>query len=449
MASSRKSKPSNAVSNALAARVAARLKSVIQPGDRLLLALSGGIDSIVLLDVLARLANRLRFSLAALHVNHQLSPNAARWAAFCRAACRERGIAVRVARIEVPRGPSVERAARELRYAALVEAKADCIVLAHNEDDQAETVLLQLLRGAGVKGLAAMPFVRSSYPSILRPLLDVPRADIERYAKRRKLVWIEDESNEDTRHTRNWLRHELLPRIAARVPGYRATLARAAHNLGEAASLLDELAALDAERAMADGEIRVNALSGLSVARSKNLLRWLIASRGWRTPESDRLREALRQALAAKPDSKVVVDLGECELRVYGGALHLLPARDRARERGIVTWHGEREIAFPGLGGVLTMTRRRGTGLSVARLGTQPVTIRARQGGERLQPDANRPRRTVKNLLQEARMPPWQRERLPFIYCGETLACIPGVAVDYRFQAQRGEASILPVWRER
>src|SRR5688572_8986299 len=157
MASSRKSKPGKRAPTDLAAHVAARLKSVVQPGARLVLGLSGGIDSIVLLDALARVRERLGCELCALHVNHQLSPNAARWAKFCRAACRERGVPCRVVKVKIVRGDSVEGAAREARYAALRASAADHVALAHNADDQAETVLLQLLRGGGVKGLAAMP----------------------------------------------------------------------------------------------------------------------------------------------------------------------------------------------------------------------------------------------------------------------------------------------------
>ena len=427
----------------------------------------------VLLDILARIAKRSRLELRALHVNHQLSPNAARWARFCRDACTTRGIPCRVAKVAVSRGNSIERAARVARYAALYDSPADHIVLAHNEDDQGETVFLQLLRGGGVRGLAAMPFIRRNegggmraegkrkkslgtphpsslipHPSILRPLLDVPRAEIEAYARARKLTWIDDESNEDTRYQRNWLRREILPQIAERVPGYRIVLARAARHFGEAALLLDDLARSDVGDALASGTLPVARLRGLSAARAKNAVRFLIASRGWPLPDAERLDEALRQALTGASDRRISVDLGGCELKRYAGSIHFLQKRARERADAVITWRGESEVVMPGLGGVLSMEPARGAGLSVARLQAEPVTIRARQGGERLQPDAERPRRTVKNLLQEARMPPWRRERLPLIFCGEALACVPGVAIDSRFRARRGEASILPEWRE-
>ena len=184
MASSGKPKRSRIAAADLAAHVAARLKNTVAPDERLLLGLSGGIDSVVLLDVVARLRRRLSFELRALHVNHQISTHAGEWARFCRAVCREREVPCKVVRVVVARGNSVERTARDARYAALRSAASTFILLAHNADDQAETVLLRLLRGSGVRGLAAMPFLRDEERTtghsarILRPLLDVPRADI-------------------------------------------------------------------------------------------------------------------------------------------------------------------------------------------------------------------------------------------------------------------------------
>ncbi|MES2561473.1 MAG: tRNA lysidine(34) synthetase TilS [Pseudomonadota bacterium] len=458
MASSRKRKLSNAASIDLPAHLRARLQSVLQRGDRLLLGLSGGIDSVVMLDVLAKLAVSLDIKLNALHVNHQLSAHAAAWAQFCRIRCADLGVRLRVVKVEVTRGNSVERAARDARYAALRACAADWIVLAHNADDQAETVLLQLFRGAGVKGLAAMPFIASnSSPGVrgrataplLRPLLDVPRAQIEQYAAANNLQWIDDESNTDTAYTRNWLRRDLLPRLAHRVPGYRATLTRAASNFGEAAELLDALACIDVGVAPLSGRFTLAHLRQLTPARAKNLLRFVIAEHGWAMPDADSLNEALRQTLSASADARVCVNLGECELRRQGAVIHLLK-RATKRERGehdIVTWEGQRTLHLPSLGGVLTMTPRRGAGLSTARLQSAPVTIRVRVGGERLQPDSVRPTRTVKNLLQEARVPAWERERLPCIYSGDQLACVPGVATDHRFCGRRGEPSVLPAWR--
>jgi tRNA(Ile)-lysidine synthase len=175
--------------------------------------------------------------------------------------------------------------------------------------------------------------------------------------------------------------------------------------------------------------------------------RYAIARRGFRMPAADRLEEALRQAISARADARIEVDLGDCTLRRRGDALHFVAAREPAAGPACVAWNGEREIALPQLHGMLAMPRKRGAGLSLARLQAEPVTIRLRRGGERLQPASNRPTRTVKNLLQEASIAAWERDALPFIYSGDTLACIPGVAIDHRYQAQPGEASVAPAWR--
>jgi len=455
----------------VAARVAGQLKHIVKRSDRLLAGLSGGVDSVVLLDVLARLAPRLRLRLSALHVNHQLSPNARRWESFCRRLCRAHGIRFQSVKVGVRRGDSVEAAARAARYAAFARQDCEYVVLAHHRDDQVETLLLQLLRGAGVKGLAGMPAVRKAEgrsrkaegisrssrlapspfplrpsPAILRPLLDVTRDEILEYAKTRKLKWIEDESNQDIYFQRNFIRHEVLPVIARRFPAYRVTLARAASHLAEAAQALDELAAADAAGDLEDGTLSIAPLRRLPLARARNLLRYFLACRGVAMPNTERLDEALRQALAAKPDARVLIELGDCELRRFQNRLHALPRLKVLPPGYARRWRGEKKIVLPELGGALTMTRARGAGISLARLGEHPVTIRKRRGGERLRPDRRRPRRSLKNLLQEARIPPWERERLPLIFCGQELVWAPGVGVNCAFQAEAAEPAVEPAW---
>jgi tRNA(Ile)-lysidine synthase len=486
MASSRKSSRSNLD---LAERIAAQLEDIVKPSDRLLAALSGGVDSVVLLDSLQRVARKLRFRLSALHVNHQLSPHARRWEAFCRRLCRARGIPFQSVKVTVRRGDSLEAAARAARYAVFARQDCDYVVLAHHRDDQVETLLLQLLRGAGVRGLAAMPLLRDEgrgrraegkskknsrsdsssliphpsslrghpsslipHPSslrILRPLLDVTRSEIVEYAKARKLTWVEDESNQDIYFQRNYLRHEVLPVIARRFPAYRVTLARAAGHLAEAARVLDEIAAADGAGMIDGGTLAVDALRHLPSARARNLLRCFLASHGLGMPAADRLKEALRQALSAKQDARVLVEFGDFALRRHTGRLHLVRSGSAPPAHYEKLWRGEKEMALPELGGVLTLVPGSDGGVSRARLRGRAITIRLRRGGERLQPDCRRPRRSLKNLLQEARIPPWQRERLPLIFCGEKLAWAAGIGVDCAFQAAAGEAAIEPAWTER
>lgn len=462
MASSRKSSRSRVAPVDLAARVASQLKHIVKPSDRLLAGLSGGADSVVLLDILQRVARKLRLRVSALHVNHQLSPRARSWEAFCRNLCRARGIPFQSLKVSVRRGDSIEAAARAARYGVFARQDCDYVVLAHHRDDQVETLLLQLLRGAGVKGLAAMPLLRKaqggrrkadpsvvsrqSSPAILRPLLDATRAEILEYAKTRKLKWVEDESNQDIYFRRNFIRHEVLPVIARRFPAYRVTLARAAGHLAEAARVLDEIAAADGAGMIEGGTLAVDALRRLPRARGRNLLRYFLANRGIAMPNAERLDEALRQALTAKQDARVTVEVGDFTLRRHAGKLHLVRSGSTPSAHYERRWRGEKEFALPELGGVLAMLRARGAGVSLARLRGRTVTIRVRRGGERLQPDCRRPRRSLKNLLQEARIPPWERERLPLIFCGEELVWAPGIGVDCAFQAARGGAALRPAW---
>lgn len=466
MASSRRSRPSRDVSTGLVSTVAAVLAGAVRRGDRLAVALSGGVDSVVLLDLVARLARRQRFRVSAIHVNHQISPNANRWAAFCRRLCRARGVALTTVTVPVPRGNSLEAAARAARYSAFRELAADYVVLAHNQDDQAETLLLQLLRGAGAKGLAAMPLLRKQDerrktqggrkarssatgdpdPGILRPLLAVPRAEILTYARARGLRWIEDESNENTYFARNFLRHEVLPRVAERFPAYRETLSRSARHLANAAALLDELAAADGAQGIRHGALAVAVLERLSESRGRNLLRWFLGGHGVAMPATERLGEALRQAVAARGDARVCVDLGAVELRRFGGALHVVPKTAAVPRSFARAWRGEPSLALPELGGTLTLSRRRGGGLDPARLAAAPVTVRVRQGGERLRLAAGGPRRSLKNLMQEAVIPPWVRDRLPLVYCGNTLVWVPGIGMASEFAVAAGRIALRPDW---
>jgi len=456
MASSRKSNSSAGSPADLAETVAARLDGNVRRGARLTVGLSGGVDSVVLLDCLRRAARHRGWHVAAVHVNHQLSPNAGRWAAFCRRLCAARRVPLEVVPVDVAhRGSGQEAAARAARYAAFAKQDCEFIVLAHHLDDQAETVLLQLLRGAGVRGLAAMPLVRKAEggrrkaevpaPAILRPLLGVTRAEILGYAKARGLKWIEDESNRDTRHARNFLRHDVLPLLGRRFPGYRATLARSARHLGEAAAVLDEVAAADGAGQLSGGSLAVAALRRLPPARARNLLRHFLDSQGVSMPATQHLDEALRQVMAARQDARIVMELDGARLRRFGGRVHVVRAAGVPRELRR-RWRGERRLGLPELGGTVALERTTGRGIGIVRLAGAAVTIRVRQGGERLRPDRRRPRRSLKNLLQEARMEPWRRERLPLLFCGEQLVWVPGIGVDCAFRARRGEPAIAPAW---
>ena len=464
MANSRRSsRAARGSKPALAARVERHLRAVVKPGDRILVGLSGGLDSMVLLDLLQRAAARCRIRLAALHVNHQLSPNAGGWETFCRRVCRDRAIPFRSARVDIARGSGLEAGARSARYAALLARPVEFVALAHHQDDQCETVLLQLLRGAGVRGLSGMPLVRGGErrevphamrltseasrptPHVLRPLLDIPRAELERYARRRRLKWIEDESNLDTRFARNFLRHELLPALEKRLPSYRATLARSARHLAEAAQLLDELAAIDAHGILREGALAASGLGGLPPGRARNLMRWFLACHGAAMPNAERLDEVLRQIARARNDAKIKVDIAGHELYCWKGDIHIVSKRPPPMPL-VRVWRQQGRLAVPELGGMLVFAKGHGAGISLERLNAATVTLRTRVGGERLQPDCRRPRRTVKNLLQEREIPPWLRARIPLLYCGKELVWVAGLGIDCAWQARAREPSLEPRW---
>jgi tRNA(Ile)-lysidine synthase len=445
MASSRKPN-----SNELRERVAGALSPFLAPGARLAAGLSGGLDSVVLFSILADLAPELGFSLTAIHVNHGISPNAARWADFCAELCRERGIPCRIETVDIAphRDLGLEGAAREARYEAFARLDADLLALAQHRDDQAETVLLQLLRGAGVRGLSAMPHTREiggGALRLVRPLLDVSRHEIASYAKARGLAWIEDESNDDTARKRNFLRHEVLPLLEREFPAAHDTLARAARHMAEADGLLDELARRDLE-ALGGAEMCVARLCALGEARAKNALRYACALRGIAAPGSARLEELVRQLTRARADAGVHITSSGWSFRRYRDRLYLEPEIYAADAAFLETWHGESALPLLQLGGVLGFKPEEGRGLSLEKLRQEPVTVRLRRGGERLRPDFRRPTRTLKNLFQERGVPPWRRDSLPLLYCGDHLVSVPGLGDDCEYQAQPGEPGVIVTW---
>ncbi|MCL2525224.1 MAG: tRNA lysidine(34) synthetase TilS [Betaproteobacteria bacterium] len=309
----------------LADRVGAFAAARLGPSEHLCVALSGGCDSVVLAHILSRLG--LAGRLSAIHVEHGLSPHADAWAAFCADYCGALGIPLRIRHVEVARDAAfgLEAAARHARYAAFAELPADCLALAQHRGDQAETVLLNLLRGTGALGAAAMrPERQHGHLRLWRPLLDETRGAIEAYARHYDLQWITDESNADTALSRNFLRHQALPLLRQRFPAAEPALARAAGHFAEAADLLDELAALD-WAAAADGETaRLAALRLLSPGRLRNLLRFRLRRLGWRLPNAARLDEFARQLASAGPDRHPELRLGEGRMRAARGRLHWL-----------------------------------------------------------------------------------------------------------------------------
>jgi tRNA(Ile)-lysidine synthase len=420
------------------------------PGDRLCVGLSGGRDSVVLLHALAALRGfGLAVDLSAVHVNHGLSAIADTWAAFCDTLCTALGIPLAVVRVEVPRvgcGEGLEAAARRSRHAVFAGCDADWLALAHHRDDQAETILFRLLRGAGVGGAAGMPAERpqAGGPRLIRPLLDLPRSLLAAYAEENALRWVEDESNADSRHRRNHLRRQVMPRIEERFPGAAQVLARAGRHFAEAALLLEELAKIDRAAAVGvQGRIDLARFKVLSKARAGNLLRSELLAAGFQAPEARWLEEALRQLATVGTGSETCVATRDGEIHAYRGELHVVRHRPPVVD-GPVPWRGEASLPWGGDQVMLRSTQ--GIGISYRLLRGAPVCLRRRLGGERIQPDPRRPLRSLRKLLQEAGVPPWDRARLPLLWSGERLVWVAGIGIDAAFACAPEEPGVMPVW---
>lgn len=404
----------------------------------------------MLLHLLAEYQPSLGFELHAMHVHHGLSPNADDWAAFCKKTCAQLKVPLRVVHVEVSLddGSGIEAAARQARYQALFDAKADYIVLAHHQDDQAETLLLQLFRGAGVKGLAAMAMIDQER-RLLRPLIDVSREELFQYATARRLTWIEDESNLDRRYDRNYLRHELMPQIETRFKGAKKVLSRTAGHMAESAGLLDDLAGIDAScSGLAIREIRqrlpLDCLQKLSLARGRNLLRWWLSLNQLNMPNAARLEEMLNQLLSARADAVISVKISpDAHLRRYRNEVYV-EYRCNSTPFSLL-WSGQSQLDLPD-GSRLTFEKKPGQGLACERLGIDKLRVASREGGERFKPDGQRPTRTLKHLLQEANIPPWERQNLPLIYLDDELALVPGIGVAASLQALPHEAGLVIEW---
>lgn len=442
-----RNKPSVDLADRVAAFFSPRL-ALFPQARRICVGLSGGRDSVALLQTLvtARAAG-LPVELSALHVHHGLSSQADRWSAFCAELCSSLEVPLRHEAVTVSgiAADGVEAAARRARYAVFRTSDADWLALAHHRDDQAETLLLNLLRGTGVQGLGAMPEERELTDTIrlVRPFLGVPREDIEAWLAARDLTWVEDESNVDTRMRRNFLRREVLPLLASVFPEPTIALARAAAHASENAALADELARADAAAGcLKEGALLLEGLNGLPPARRNNLLRHFLRQQGVRMPDARYLVEIVRQlgdsSSAAAPEFR----LDGAVLRASRGRLQVFAPSGIEPES--VIWQGE--ASLPWAGGSLHFARTEGAGISARLLQDRVLEVRTRVGGEHLQVDARRPRRSLKKLLQEQEVPLWERERLPLLYCDGELVWVAGIGCASRFAARPEEAGLALIW---
>lgn len=417
-------------------------------------AYSGGLDSTVLLHLLATLRPQLGGELSAIHIDHGIHPSSHEWGEGCANYCRQLGIPLTVRRVEVVRGKEggLEAAARHVRYAAFESLlEADQLLLtAHHRDDQAETLLLQLLRGAGTPGLAAMPRLRPlGAGALARPLLDLSRRQLLDYAEAQQLRWHEDPSNSDTAFERNYLRHDLLPELRKRHPAIVTTLARTAHHLGESLELLDQLAANQLPLCSDDGGVTLlqSRLTGLTLAERHNLLRYWLRLSGFPPPATIHLQRIDGELFTPRPDAMPLVAWHGCELRRYRGQIYaMLPLAPPPDAERTIEWLESGPLTLPEGLGRLTSRAASGVGLNADVVAEGRLQVRFRQGGERCRPVGRGHRHLLKKLFQEYGVPPWLRDRWPLLYRNDELLALPGLFVCEPFAAREGQASVDIRW---
>jgi len=424
------------------------------PGiKRYWLAYSGGVDSHVLLHVLANhqhIFGEAKFQ--AVHINHSLSSQADLWAEHCRETCERLQIPFIAIDVDAtPRpGESPEARAREVRYQAIERLikTDDCLLTAHHQDDQVETLLLQLLRGSGPKGLAAMPQWSSFHAGYLaRPLINVRREDIQAYAMANQLKWVSDESNLNLKFDRNFIRHEIVPRLTQRWPSLAQTISRSARYCAEAVEILDHDARHVLQEINPNGLpcLSVSRLSQLSKAQQRNTLRYWIHQHGKNTPSSTRLEQVIEQLLHAAPDASPKVGWEGCELRRYRDQLHIMAPLSEVNTEESLDWNIQNPVAIDGLG-ELSARPVVGAGIAKRLITGRRLSVGFRKGGESIQPAGRPQHHTLKKLFQERGIPPWVRDRTPLIYIDDQLAAVGNLFVDQLFCAQSDEDGFIFQW---
>jgi tRNA(Ile)-lysidine synthase len=465
MANSRKSCSLNnpdqvqqAFERAIRAFLARVCVSAHESRPSLAVAYSGGLDSTVLLYLASRYAAEHDLSIFAFHVHHGLSGNADAWAAHCRVEAERFGAPLDVANVLVADAAKrgVEEAARIERYNALGDlcrSKGVSLLLtAHHRDDQAETVLLQLMRGAGLPGLSGMAAFQAQHellgPSVAlgRPLLGMSRNELEGVATHIGLQHVSDESNTDVRYRRNAVRHDIVPVIETHFPGFSERIVRTSVHAQTAQTLLSELAMIDYGNCKAQlpaDALDLTKMHGLSAERLDNLLRHWLYRHAVQLPSTSRLNEIRMQMMGAASDKHPFFDFGPVTLHRIETRLELHPNPGAAPcEPIILAWHGEAELAIPQWGGRLVFEKADGPGLDAETLRHGVLSLRPRIGQERLKLAVNRPSKSLKHLFQESLIASWQRAWLPLLYVDDHLVFVAGLGMDIRHMTPGGSLAL-------
>lgn len=442
--------PQQVVSSALQASLAQ-----LNDDTRLCVAFSGGVDSTVLLHALAGLLGATSGRMRALHVDHGLQPESAGWAETCADICGALGVpfAAVATTVDMTAGSGLEAAARAARYSALKAglAPGEILLTAHHQRDQMETVLLQLFRGAGVHGLAAMPeFAVREDLALLRPLLDVPAGVIRAYAAAEQLDWIEDSSNADLGMDRNYVRHELTPVMQSRWPAAAASIARSARLCAEAAQILDEVAAEDLRAAFSGNRLSLDGLQALPAARQRNAMRYALRALQLPVPSAKQLALAL-QMLQARADAQPECAWPGVRIRRYRDYAWLFAEHEDplsvAAAPASFSWEPDATLDMGPVRGKLSARQEPAGGIARAHC-NGPLRVCFRSGGEKIRPQRNGRTRDLKNLLQESDVVPWMRSNIPLVYAGDLLLAVGDLWVNAEYAAPAGEAGLAIVWQD-
>lgn len=417
----------------------------------LVIAISGGADSACLLAAAAQMGATFRgLPVRAVHVDHGLQAAAAEFRHTCTTLCAQLQTPLTVISVVVdsPAGVSIEAAARDARYAALAAelAGGECLMTAHHCADQAETLLLQALRGAGLKGLSGMPVCREFGRGWhLRPLLNVAQRDLHEFGLGLGLATVTDPMNEDLRFDRAYMRHDIWPLIEKRWPGASISLARTAAHLAEAQELLDRAAAADVSRLRDGDALSVPGLRALAAPRRISALRYWISSAGTVPPPTARLMEAVRQIFEAVPDHLPAIVWGQSALRRYRERLFLTEAEPPrlAAPREWFATPGSRVDLGPGLGKLRWVAQN--GGIAAERL-PDILTLRRRRGGETIKPGTQAKTQSVQHLCQSLGVLPWMRDALPLVFAGDALIAVGDLWLDARWCSLPGMAGFGCVW---
>jgi tRNA(Ile)-lysidine synthase len=412
------------------------------PPAQLAVAFSGGLDSTVLLH--ATIKAHGKKNVHAFHVHHGIQKEADQWQAHCTAVAKKLGCHFDTRNVKLNKPSNIESQARNLRYEALTEMcqahKIQDLLLAHHLDDQAETVLIQLMRGAGLPGLSAMPQVKSKeLIHLWRPFLNMRRKDLEIYAKEHQLTWIEDPSNQDESYRRNAIRKSILPTLEKFQEGAIENLSRSAKHLGEAQELLNQLADIDLglmEGKEGLSKTNLIRLYKTSQARATNALRRWLSKNGLAYPSEERLTAWWSELQQTRPDSKLQWNHDQQVIRLWRG--HLTITQDSSSTEVMGEWTFKKVPANSKKPGIAKdrFEKAKQKGL---------INTMAREGGEKFKVDSKRPRRSLKNLYQEADIPPWQRD-VPLLYIGEELVAVAGIGISSDWQTTEGPR-ISPEWQ--